>query len=85
MSATPQLVAVRPVPASEPVRGAEPPSITQGSLALQFQLAPEIPAVPAVPALRLVPPADGAGGPGRRLRTCPCHAAATGLAPAAFG
>jgi hypothetical protein len=62
MSATPQLVAVRPVPASEPVRGAEPLPITQGSLALQFQLAPDIPAVPAVPALRLVPPADGAGG-----------------------
>lgn len=51
MSPTAQLVAVRPVPVSEPVRATP---VTQGALALQFQLAPQVPAVPAVPALRLV-------------------------------
>jgi Family of unknown function (DUF6459) len=57
MSPTAQLVAVRPVPVSEPAQPAEPASATQGSLALQFLLAPQVPAVPAIaapPALRLV-------------------------------
>jgi hypothetical protein len=59
MSPTPQLVAVRPVPVSEP-RAAESVPMTQGALALQFQVAPEVPAVPAVPALRLVASRDSA-------------------------
>ncbi|HEY3001834.1 MAG TPA: Rv3235 family protein [Kribbellaceae bacterium] len=75
MSHTPQLVAVRPAPVSSTsassaqVSGSTPPAepgtMTQGALALQFQVAPGVPAVPAVPALRLVasrdatPPAAG--------------------------
>jgi len=54
MSKQPHLVAVRPLPDSEPTTGYVPPSLppTQGALALRYQPVPE---APAPPALRLVP------------------------------
>jgi Family of unknown function (DUF6459) len=63
MSPQPQLVAIRPVPKSEPSATEAPPDctpMTQGALALDFQVAPDVPAVPSSPALRLVDPADSA-------------------------
>lgn len=57
MSRKPHLVAVRPAPASEPptaLRRRQAGPITQGALALHYQLGPDVSAVPEAPVLRLV-------------------------------
>jgi hypothetical protein len=57
MSRKPHLVAVRPAPASEPpaaMRRRQTGPITQGALALRYQVGPDVSAVPEVPVLRLV-------------------------------
>jgi hypothetical protein len=53
MSQHPTLVAVRPLPESEPMP--RPVRITEGALALHYQATPELDAIPAPPVLRLVP------------------------------
>ncbi|MDX6249040.1 MAG: hypothetical protein QOF10_2400 [Kribbellaceae bacterium] len=53
MSQHPTLVAVRPLPESEPMP--RPVPITEGALALHYQATPELHAIPAPPVLRLVP------------------------------
>ncbi|GAA1627176.1 hypothetical protein GCM10009744_13680 [Kribbella alba] len=53
MSQHPTLVAVRPLPETEPMP--RPVPITEGALALHYQAIPELHAIPAPPVLRLVP------------------------------
>jgi hypothetical protein len=53
MSQHPTLVAVRPLPETEPMP--RPVPITEGALALHYQATPELHAIPTPPVLRLVP------------------------------
>lgn len=61
MSSSSRLVAARPVPVSEPAAATLQAPVTQGSLALQFQLAPDVPALPEVSTARMLQVIAGTG------------------------